>query len=126
MQARPILTAELTSRSNTNLTRRELLIGGLAATICLHGAKSAFATASQPATSVNFKVPRNAGDCHTHIFGDTQRFPFCSGRTYTLEGATVDETRALHTERIAIVNSLMYGTARAGSMGPLREDDGQT
>ena len=76
MQARPILTAELTSRSNTNLTRRELLIGGLAATICLHGAKSAFATASQPATSVNFKVPRNAGDCHTHIFGDTQRFPF--------------------------------------------------
>jgi hypothetical protein len=106
-----------TSSSNINLTRRELLIGGLEATICLHGGKSAFATASQPATSVNFKVQRNACDCHTHIFGDTQRFPFWSGRTNTPEGATVDETPALHAERIVIVNSLMYGTDNSCMLG---------
>jgi predicted TIM-barrel fold metal-dependent hydrolase len=73
----------------------------------------------------NFQVPADACDCHTHIFGDSQRFPFWSGRTYTPEIATVDETRAPHhalqIERIVIVNSLVYGTEDSRMVDALRQ-----
>jgi hypothetical protein len=96
------------------VTRRELLIGGLAAALSVRGASRAFASAAQPATPVSFKVPRGACDSHTHVFCDAQRFAFWSGRTYTPETATVSETRALHralhVEKIVLVNSLVYGT----------------
>jgi predicted TIM-barrel fold metal-dependent hydrolase len=74
---------------------------------------------------VGFKVPRGACDCHTHVFGDPQRFAFWSGRTYTPETATVTETRALHralhVERIVIVNSLVYGTDNSCMVDALRQ-----
>jgi len=78
------------------LNRRELLIGGLASVLCGGTETLALAPASQPATPVNFKVPSGACDCHTHIFCDPQRFAYWSGRTYTPETATVNETRGLH------------------------------
>jgi predicted TIM-barrel fold metal-dependent hydrolase len=83
------------------------------------------AAAAQPATSVSFKVPRGACDCHTHVFCDPHRFPFWSGRTYTPETATVNETRALHralhVERIVLVNSLVYGTDNSCMIDALRQ-----
>jgi predicted TIM-barrel fold metal-dependent hydrolase len=106
-------------------TRRELLIGGFAAAICGQGATVALAAAAQPSTPVSFKVPRGACDCHTHIFGDPRHFPFWSGRTYTPETATVNETRALHrtlhVERIVIVNSLVYGNDNSCMVDALRQ-----
>src|SRR5215469_5041251 len=84
------------SRLSANLSRRELIVGGLAALLYGQGSTLTFATASQPATPVSFKVPGDACDCHTHIFGDPQRFAFWSGRPYTPETASVNETRALH------------------------------
>src|SRR5215467_2173377 len=100
--------------SARDVGRRELIAGGLAAFLYERRLIKVFADAAQPATPVNFKVPIGACDCHTHIFGDPQRFTFWSGRPYTPETATVSETRALHhalhVERIVIVNSAVYAT----------------
>jgi predicted TIM-barrel fold metal-dependent hydrolase len=74
----------------------------------------ALARAAQPSATVNFDVPADACDCHTHIFGDSDRFPFWSGRTYTPETASIQESLTLHRtlrlSRVVIVNSLVYGT----------------
>jgi predicted TIM-barrel fold metal-dependent hydrolase len=113
------------SEFSRHVTRRELLIGGVAAALCGRGATRAFAAAARPATPVSFKVPRGACDCHTHVFCDPHRFPFWSGRTYTPETATVNETRALHhalhVERIVLVNSLVYGTDNSCMVDALRQ-----
>jgi predicted TIM-barrel fold metal-dependent hydrolase len=99
------------------LTRREMLVGtGLAgiASALARPISSAFASASQPSTPVNFKVPDGACDCHAHIFGDPQKFPFATPRSYTPEIASVDEMRALHRalhmSRVVVVETSVYGT----------------
>ena len=80
----------------------------------------AFAKASQPATAVNFAVPSNACDTHTHIFGDPAKFPFWSGRVYTPEAALPDEMsalhKALHIDRVVIVNPSVYGTDNSATL----------
>ena len=88
------------------LSRRDLLIraGMAGAAAFARPITTAFATAAQPSTPVNFNVPAGACDCHTHIFGDPRRFPFAASRSYTPESASVAEMRslhrALHTERV--------------------------
>ena len=52
--------------------------------------------APQPSTRVSFEVPPGACDCHTHIHGDPERFPFFAGRVYTPETALPSEMSALH------------------------------
>jgi len=82
------------------------------------------ASASQPATPVNFDVPAGACDCHVHIFGDPQRFPFSASRTYTPEPASVEELcalhRALHTGRVVIVNPSVYGTDNSCTLNAVK------
>ncbi len=89
----------------------------LAAAAAIRRSRHSDATASQPSTAVTFTVPAGACDCHTHIFGDPQRFPFASGRTYTPEAASVAEMRALHralrTTRVVIVQPSVYGLTTA-------------
>jgi predicted TIM-barrel fold metal-dependent hydrolase len=89
------------------LTRRELLVGAAAG-------RAIFAKASQPATPVNFAMPAHACDCHTHIIGGPDRFPFLPSRTYTPETALPEEMSALHRtlgiERVVIVTPSVYGT----------------
>ncbi len=81
--------------------------------------------ASQPATAVQFTVPSNAWDCHTHIFGDPKQFPFAAGRTYTPESASVAEMRALHralhTTRVVIVQPSVYGTDNSCTLDAIRQ-----
>src|SRR5260370_42030019 len=88
-------------------------------------AAPAYGAASQPTTRVGFDVPDGACDCHTHVFCDSQRFPFWTGRTYTPETATVNESlalhRALHVERIVVVNSLVYGSDNSCMVDALRQ-----
>ena len=97
------------------LSRREMLtVTSLAVAAAVRRSRDASDTASQPATAVNFSVPPGACDCHTHVFGDPNRFPFAAARTYTPESASVDEMRrlhrALHTTRVVIVQPSVYGT----------------
>ena len=95
------------------LTRREVLMGAVAS-------RAIFAKASQPATPVNFAVPAHACDCHTHIIGRPDRFPFSPGRTYTPETALPEEMsalhRALHIERVVIVTPSVYGTDNSATL----------
>jgi predicted TIM-barrel fold metal-dependent hydrolase len=98
------------------LTRRDLLVGAAA----LAGSQAIYGTASQPATAVNFAVPPNACDCHTHIFGDPKQYPLWSGRTYTPEPALPAEMsalhRALHMTRVVIVTPSVYGTDNSATL----------
>jgi predicted TIM-barrel fold metal-dependent hydrolase len=93
----------------SNLTRRALLAAAGTGV-----ARLLFARASQPATAVNFAMPDNACDSHTHIFGDPARFPLFGGRTYTPEQALPEEMdrlhQALHVQRVVIVTPSVYGT----------------
>src|SRR5712675_2872045 len=101
------------------LTRRELLIGAIAAGATMH-VRTGFAKASQPATPVNFDVPAGACDCHTHIHGDPERFPFFAGRVYTPETALPAEMAALHRalkiKRVVIVTPSVYGTDNSATL----------
>jgi len=75
------------------LTRRNALMGAIDAGAVMR-TRTGFAKASQPATPINFDVPENACDCHTHIHADPQQFPFFSGRVYTPELASPEEMAA--------------------------------
>jgi predicted TIM-barrel fold metal-dependent hydrolase len=100
-------------------TRRGLLRASVAAGVVMTG-RHALAGASQPSTPVNFDVPALACDCHTHIHGDPERFPFFSGRVYTPEPASPEEMaalhKALHIERVVIVTPSVYGPDNSATL----------
>ncbi|MBW7964284.1 amidohydrolase family protein [Bradyrhizobium sp. BR 10261] len=79
-----------------------------------------YARAAQPATSINFDVPAHACDCHTHIHGDVEKFPFFAGRVYTPGPASPEEMaalhKALHIERVVIVTPSVYGPDNSSSL----------
>jgi predicted TIM-barrel fold metal-dependent hydrolase len=83
------------------------------------------AKAAQPATRVGFAVPDGACDCHVHVFGDPQRYPFAPGRVYTPETASIAELRAcldaLHMDRVVIVQASVYGTDNRCTVDAVRE-----
>ena len=71
-------------------------------------------------TPPNFAVPAGACDCHTHIFGDPEKFPFFPGRVYTPEPASPEEMaalhKALHIERVVIVTPSVYGPDNSATL----------
>ena len=101
------------------LTRRDALGGAIGAGMMMQARRS-LAKASQPSTPVNFAVPANACDCHTHIFGDPAKFPWFAGRVYTPETASPEEQaalhHALHIKRVVIVTPSVYGTDNAATL----------
>jgi predicted TIM-barrel fold metal-dependent hydrolase len=82
--------------------------------------QQSLAKAAQPVTPVNFDVPAHACDCHTHIHGDPQRFPFFAGRVYTPLTALPEELAALHRAlrvcRVVIVTPSVYGTDNSATL----------
>jgi predicted TIM-barrel fold metal-dependent hydrolase len=105
------------------VTRRGAVAGGLAsglAAALTWRPSSALALAAQPGTAVNFRVPANATDCHTHIHGDPAKFPWFNGRVYTPELATPKEMSALHArlklKRVVIVTPSVYGPDNSATL----------
>jgi predicted TIM-barrel fold metal-dependent hydrolase len=96
-----------------------MLLGAIAAGVTMQN-RTALAKASQPSTPLNFEVPSGACDCHTHIHGDPEKFPFYAGRVYTPEPASPEEMsalhRALHIERVVIVTPSVYGTDNSATL----------
>jgi predicted TIM-barrel fold metal-dependent hydrolase len=82
--------------------------------------EASLAGAAQPATPVNFDVPADACDCHTHIHGEPERFPFFAGRVYTPPTALPREMAALHralrVKRVVIVTPSVYGTDNSATL----------
>src|SRR5258708_31366037 len=101
------------------LTRREALIGAMGASVLMQS-KESFAKGAQPATPVGFEMPADACDCHTHIHGDPEKFPFFAGRVYTPEAALPEEMAALHRalniKRVVIVTPSVYGTDNSATL----------
>jgi predicted TIM-barrel fold metal-dependent hydrolase len=100
-------------------TRRSILLASIAAGVTMRN-RAALSAAAQPSTPVNFDVPAGACDCHTHIHGDPEKFPFFSGRVYTPELASPEEMSALHKalkmERVVIVTPSIYGTDNSATL----------
>jgi predicted TIM-barrel fold metal-dependent hydrolase len=90
-----------------------MMLASIAAGVTMNN-RDVLAEAAQPATPVNFDVPAGACDCHTHIHGDVEKFPFFAGRVYTPEPASPEEMAALHKtlhmQRVVIVTPSVYGT----------------
>jgi predicted TIM-barrel fold metal-dependent hydrolase len=105
------------------LTRRTMLLASIAAGAVMNN-KDALAKPAQPSTPVNFDVPAGACDCHTHIHGDPEKFPFFAGRVYTPEPASPEEMsalhKALHIERVVIVTPSVYGTDNSATLFGMR------
>jgi len=82
--------------------------------------QESLAEPAQPATPVSFAVPADACDCHTHIHGDPDQFPFFAGRVYTPETALPQEMAALHralrVKRVVIVTPSVYGTDNSATL----------
>jgi predicted TIM-barrel fold metal-dependent hydrolase len=101
------------------VTRRDILVGAVAAGTLMH-TRFGFGKASQPATKVNFDVPAGACDCHTHIHGDPEKYPWFAGRIYTPEMALPGEMaalhKALHIQRVVIVTPSVYGTDNSATL----------
>jgi predicted TIM-barrel fold metal-dependent hydrolase len=101
------------------LTRRNPPMRAITAGAVMY-TRTGFAKASQPATPINFDVPENACDCHTHIHADPQQFPFFPGRIYTPELASPEEMSALHRalkiKRVVIVTPSVYGTDNSATL----------
>jgi predicted TIM-barrel fold metal-dependent hydrolase len=59
-------------------------------------------------------VPPNAWDCHAHIFGPVEQYPFVPERSYTPPPASIQAYQrmlsALGLERAVIVQPSVYGT----------------
>lgn len=101
------------------IARRSLLLATMATGLAMNS-RAAFAKASQPSTAVNFDIPAGACDCHTHIHGDPEKYPFFTGRVYTPEPASPEEMAALHKalrlQRVVIVTPSVYGTDNSATL----------
>ena len=111
------------------LSRRDLLKSVVGTAVLGRHAATIGAAAAQPKTPVQFDVPAGACDCHTHIFGDPRRFPFAADRVYTPEPASIAEIRslhrALHMDRVVIVQPSVYGTDNSCTVDAVRRLGGR-
>ncbi|CAO3436434.1 amidohydrolase family protein [Azospirillum doebereinerae] len=72
-----------------------------------------------------FAVPAGACDCHTHVFGPPDRYPWAGERDYTPGAAGVADLLALQRrlglERVVIVHPSPYGTDNRRTLDALAE-----
>ena len=72
-----------------------------------------------------FEVPRNACDCHTHVFGPDNKFPFSRNRLYTPGPASIEDLealhRTLHVDRVVVVHPSPYGADNSCTVDAVRK-----
>jgi predicted TIM-barrel fold metal-dependent hydrolase len=75
-------------------------------------------------TPPSFEVPRGACDCHTHVFGPVEKFPFSSKRLYTPGNASIGDLEALHhalhIDRVVVVHPSPSGADNACTVDAVR------
>jgi predicted TIM-barrel fold metal-dependent hydrolase len=71
----------------------------------------------------HFAMPRGACDCHVHVFGPRDVFPFSPLRSYTPEDCTFEDLRELHrtlgVDRAVIVHGGAHGTDNRATLAAL-------
>lgn len=73
---------------------------------------------------IQFTVPKDACDCHVHVFGPGSKYPYSDDRAYTPSDASEEDLAQLHKkigiERLVIVHPSPYGVDNK------RSQDGMT
>lgn len=73
----------------------------------------------------NFVMPENATDCHVHVFGPAEQFPFASDRVYTPAHASLLDLERLHQSigigRVVIVQPSPYGVDNTCTLDAVRK-----
>jgi predicted TIM-barrel fold metal-dependent hydrolase len=104
-------------------SRREVLhgLGAFGATLLAARADALFAATAR--TAVDFAPPRDACDCHVHIF-DPVRFPYVPKRVYTPPQALIEDLldlhKALRMDRVVIVQPSVYGADNSCTLNAVR------
>jgi predicted TIM-barrel fold metal-dependent hydrolase len=69
-------------------------------------------------------LPPGSCDCHSHVFGPAERFPYAAARAYTPPDCTTDDyvhmLETIGCERAVIVQPSCYGTDNAATLDALR------
>lgn len=77
--------------------------------------------------ALTFSMPAESCDCHTHVFGPTQKYPFAPDRQYTPGDASLAELlslqRHLGLDRVVIVQPSPYGADNTCTLDALRDFD---
>jgi predicted TIM-barrel fold metal-dependent hydrolase len=72
-----------------------------------------------------FRPPTGACDCHVHVFGPEERYPFAAGRGYTPQPAPLralrDRMAVTGLERAVIVQPSVYGTDNRATLDAVAE-----
>jgi len=103
--------------------RKFLLLGG--AGVSAAALNLCFARADMPPnkTAPSFAVPRDACDCHVHVF-DPVKFPYVEKRTYTPPSGPLEELEALHKsmhiDRVVVVQPSVYGADNSATLDAIR------
>lgn len=76
-------------------------------------------------TTVRYRIPPHACDCHMHVFGPPDQYPSAAQRSYTPREAPLSDWRvvakAIGLERVVLVQPSVYGTDNACIVNALRE-----
>jgi 2-pyrone-4,6-dicarboxylate lactonase len=74
-------------------------------------------------------APPRACDCHCHVFGPVDRFPYVADRQYTPPDSTLDDylglLKVLGVERAVIVQPSVYGSDNSATEDGIRRMDGK-
>jgi predicted TIM-barrel fold metal-dependent hydrolase len=74
---------------------------------------------------VNWRLPEDACDTHTHVFLDQARYPLAADRFYTPSPATTEALRDFHRalgfSRVVIVQPSVYGDDNAAAVAGIAE-----
>jgi len=106
------------------LSRRDTFRIGASGLVYAALGRAAFAAADTVKTPVDFEVPAGACDCHVHVFGDANKYPFAADRAYTPPAASIEMLQDLHKAlrigRVVIVNPSVYGTDNSCTLDAAR------
>ena len=73
----------------------------------------------------HFTAPANSCDCHAHVIGPADKYPFVFDRSYTPPDALLPEylnvLRVLGLQRAVLVQPSMHGTDNTAMMDAIRE-----
>lgn len=74
-------------------------------------------------------MPAGSWDCHCHVFGPADRFPYAEGRSYTPADSPAEQLFALHDrfgiEHAVLVQPAAHGTDHSALLAALRQSHGR-
>jgi len=80
---------------------------------------------NKPHRKPRFQVPAGACDCHMHVFGPRERYPYSSKRTYTPRPAPLADYRnmaaTIGLQRVVFVQPSAYGADNRCMIDAIRE-----